>query len=99
MTVKEAANVTKLLHTALTNWSSEPLSSHSEGNECSRSGSHLDTEEEDLLQELVTVPSAQSQKDAGTQVEQSSTQSSDKNDSERKQLKYMNCSSPKMTNN
>lgn len=68
MTVEEAVNAIKLFHTALTNWSSKPSSSHSQRNDCSRSGSPLNIEEEDLLQELLTVPSEQNHKDAGTQV-------------------------------
>ena len=78
MTVEEAVNAIKVFHTALTNWSSKLSSSHSQGNDCSRSGLPLNTEEEDLLQKLLTVPTEQNHRDAGTQLEQNSTRDPEK---------------------
>ena len=70
---KDIGTAQKLFKTALTYYALESTNSKLRSNNCSRPDLPLNTGEEDLLQDLLTVPSKNSSKDAKTQVEHSST--------------------------
>ena len=74
---KELATAEKLFKTAITNYALESPNSKFKSNHCSRPELPLDTEEEELLQDLLRVPSKNNCKDAETQVEQGSAKHSD----------------------
>ena len=73
LSTDERAEAQKLFKTALSNYAIkiEPLESESRGNP--EQDVPLDTEEEELLQDLLTVPPTDSHKNAETQVDQGST--------------------------
>ena len=73
LSVGEMAEAQKLFKTALSNYASEVDASKSCSRDDPRQDVPLDTEEEELLQELITVPPNNSYKNAEIQVDQGST--------------------------